>query len=81
DFAECGELVSCRCLKNEDGQLKGIAFVEFKDEEAVKKALEFNETEYSGRTIYVSKAGDREGKSKDGKGKKGKATSANKAAK
>ena len=30
--------------------------------QAVKKALEFNETEYSGRTIYVSKAGDREGR-------------------
>ena len=28
----------------------------------MKKALEFNETEYSGRTIYVSKAGDREGR-------------------
>jgi len=77
DFAECGELVSCRCLKNEDGQLRGIAFVEFKDDEAVKKALEFNETEYSGRTIYVSKAGDREGKGKgkDGKGKDGKGKS------
>eukprot|EP00439_Symbiodinium_sp_Y106_P070160 s2201_g12.t1 len=66
-FAECGGLANCRCLKTEDGQLKGIAFVEFKDEEAVKKALEFNGTEYSGRTIYVSKACDREGR-------KGKAT-------
>ncbi|CAE6970939.1 unnamed protein product [Symbiodinium sp. CCMP2592] len=74
DFAECGELASCRCLKTEDGQLKGIAFVEFKDEEAVKKALEFNKTEYSGRAIYVSKACDREGKGKGkdkGKGKGG----------
>eukprot|EP00439_Symbiodinium_sp_Y106_P071662 s2201_g12.t3 len=68
-FAECGGLANCRCLKTEDGQLKGIAFVEFKDEEAVKKALEFNGTEYSGRTIYVSKACDREGKGKGGKGK------------
>jgi RNA recognition motif-containing protein len=70
---------------NEEGNPKGIAFVQYKTEEGVKKALEFNETDYGGRTIYVSKAGeggggkgkdgkgkDGKGKGKDGKGKKGK---------
>ncbi|CAE7671622.1 unnamed protein product, partial [Symbiodinium pilosum] len=73
DFEECGELVSCRVPKNEEGNLKGFAFIEFKDEEAVKKALEFNETDYNGRRIYVSKASEGpKGKGKDGKGKDGK---------
>merc|ERR1712078_705112 len=56
-------------------QPKGIAFVEYSNEEGLKKACEFNETDYGGRTIYVSKAGeggdkgDGKGKGKDDKGK------------
>merc|ERR1719379_1155674 len=63
---------------NEEGKPKGIAFVTYKQEEGFKKALEFNETEYAGRTIYVGQAGeggkgkDGKGKGKDGKGKDGK---------
>ncbi|CAJ1346763.1 unnamed protein product, partial [Effrenium voratum] len=78
DFAECGEIVRCSAPTDEEGNLKGFAFIEYKDEEAVKKALEFNETEYSSRRIYVNKANeggkgkDGKGKGKDGKGKKGK---------
>jgi len=75
DFAECGEIVSCRLLLNDEGQPKGIAFVEYSNEEGLKKACEFNETDYGGRTIYVSPAGegggkgDGKGKGKEGKGK------------
>jgi len=78
DFAECGAITRCSVPLNEEGQVKGFAFIEFKDEEAVKKALEFNETDYEGRKIYVNKAGeggkgkDGKGKGKDGKGKDGK---------
>ena len=67
DFAECGELVSCRCLKNEagfgisgilawepsaeqDGQLRGIAFVEFKDDEVRGTCFLF------GRAVVASAA-------------------------
>merc|ERR1711937_167430 len=70
-----GEIVSCRLLLNDEGQPKGIAFVEYSNEEGLKKACEFNETDYGGRTIYVSPAGegggkgDGKGKGKDGKGK------------
>lgn len=74
DFGECGELTRCVMPKNEEGKPKGFAFIEFKDEEGVKKALEFNEQEYAGRTIYVMKAEEAgaKGKGKDGKGKDGK---------
>merc|ERR1719253_1844559 len=81
DFEECGEIVSLRLPMNEEGKPKGIAFVEFKEKEGFEAALKFNETDYGGRTIYVSKAGEGGGKGKDGdkgkgkgkdKGKKGK---------
>merc|ERR1711937_583952 len=62
-----GEIVSCRLLLNDEGQPKGIGFVEYSNEEGLKKACEFNETDYGGRTIYVSPAGERGGKG-DGKG-------------
>jgi len=86
DFAECGELVSCRMPLNEEGQCKGIAFIAYADKESMDKAIAFNETDYGGRTIYCSPAADKpdgKGKGKDGKdkgkgkgkGKKGKAPS------
>merc|ERR1712060_666040 len=71
DFAECGEIVALIMLLNEEGKPKGTAFIEYKDEEGLKKACEFNEQEYAGRTIYVSKAGEG-GKGKDGDKGKGK---------
>merc|ERR1712217_995284 len=70
DFLECGEIERLRLPLNEEGKPKGIAFIEFKTKEGFEKALEFNEQEYGGRTIYVSKADG--GKGKDGeKGEKG----------
>ncbi|CAE8662621.1 unnamed protein product, partial [Polarella glacialis] len=83
DFAECGEFARCSMPKNEEGKPRGIAFIQFNDEEGVKKALEFNEQEYGGRTIYVQMVADaathaaskggKDGKGKDGKdGKDGK---------
>jgi len=71
DFEECGEIESLRMPLNEEGKPKGIAFIEYKTEEGLKKALDFNETDYGGRTIGVAKAGEG-GKGKDGKGKDGK---------
>merc|ERR1719226_388799 len=56
---------------NDEGTCRGIAFIKFSDKEGCDKALRLNETEYGGRTIYCSMAGDSEGKGKgkDGKGK------------
>jgi len=82
DFTECGEIVNFRLPLNDEGNPRGIAFMEFKDQESVDKALKFHETDYGGRTLTVKKSGDGKGdkgKGKDGKGKgkkgKGKAPS------
>merc|ERR1719215_1731218 len=76
DFSECGEIVSLRMPLNEEGSSRGFCFIKYTDEEGMKKALEFNETDYGGRTIYCSDAAIKpEGKGKDkgkGKGKDGK---------
>merc|ERR1712087_22260 len=52
---------------NDEGRPKGFAFIPYKSEEGVTKALEFNETDYGGRTIKVNKAGDRPAGGKEGK--------------
>merc|ERR1712054_588748 len=78
DFAECGEIESLRLPINEEGKPRGIAFIKYTSKEGVEAALKFDDTEYGGRTINVSKAGeggkgkDGKGKGKDGKGKDGK---------
>merc|ERR1740133_554205 len=77
DFAECGELVSCRMLLNDEGSCRGIAFIEYTDKAGMDKAIAFNETDYGGRTIFCVAAGDKpegkgKGKGKDGKDGKGK---------
>lgn len=58
-------------MKDWEGKPKGTCFCDYKDQEGVKKALEFNETEYGGRTIYVRVAEQEGGKSKGKKGDKG----------
>merc|ERR1711912_98345 len=65
-FTECGEIVSCKLLLHDDGNCKGIAFIKFASEEGCEAAMKLNETDYRGRSILVSLAGDR-GKGKDGK--------------
>jgi len=67
DFEKCGEIVHFSMPMNWEGKPKGIAFVEFTTVEAVTKALEYNETDYGGRTIYVRKEEAKGGK----KGQKG----------
>merc|ERR1712129_95380 len=82
DFSECGTIIKFRLPRREDGSPKGIAFIQYSDAKGVTKALEFNQTDYGGRTIAVEKAGEGgKGKGEDGdkgkgkgngKGKKGK---------
>merc|ERR1711937_808120 len=71
DFTECGEIESFRMPLNEEGKARGIAFITYKNKEAVDKALAFDGTDYGGRFLKVNKAGEG-GKGKDGKGKDGK---------
>merc|ERR1712072_495362 len=57
---------------NDEGSCRGIAFIKYTDKAGMDKAMEFNETDYGGRTIYVSDAAikpEGKGKGKDGKGK------------
>merc|ERR1711937_407509 len=67
DFAECGEIESFRMPLNEEGKARGIAFITYKNKEAVDKALAFDGTDYGGRFLKVNKAGEGKGKGKDGK--------------
>eukprot|EP00928_Gymnodinium_smaydae_P004172 TRINITY_DN11447_c1_g1_i1.p1 TRINITY_DN11447_c1_g1~~TRINITY_DN11447_c1_g1_i1.p1 ORF type:complete len:487 (+),score=126.71 TRINITY_DN11447_c1_g1_i1:56-1516(+) len=75
DFGECGEVVSCKMPLNEEGACRGIAFIKYADQEACNKAIEYDNTDYGGRTINVAMAGTG-GKGKDGKGKGKDATAA-----
>lgn len=73
DFEECGKVEAVRMVNNEVGGFKGIAFVVYKDEESVKKALEYDGEDYGGRKLRVHKAGEKpEQGAKGGKGGKGK---------
>jgi len=76
DFTDCGEIEALRMPTNEDGKIKGFAFITFKNKAGCEAALKFNDEEYGGRRINVNMAGDKkkgEGKGKDkGKGKDGK---------
>jgi len=69
DFKECGEVLNVSMPLESDGRCKGIAFVKFPSKECCAKAIEFDNTEYGGRTIFVTMAIDDGGKGKDGKGK------------
>merc|ERR1712070_1316325 len=64
-----GEIERLTMPMNEEGRPKGIAFIKYAAAEGVEAALKFDNTDYGGRTINVSKAEDRGGKGKDGKGK------------
>merc|ERR1712054_261840 len=75
DFTECGEIEKLNMPMNEEGRPKGIAFIKYKSQEGFDAAIKFDNTEYGGRTINCSKAGEGKGKGKDGKGKDGKGKS------
>merc|ERR1711972_923049 len=73
DFTECGEIVNLRMPLNDEGNARGIAFIEYKDKESVEKALKFHETDYGGRSLSVRMSGEDKGKGKGKDGKDGKA--------
>merc|ERR1712060_610699 len=74
-FATCGEIDSLRLPRNAEGEVKGVAFIRFRTEESLNKALELNNTKVADRVLAVEKAtsdngkGKGKGKGKDGKGK------------
>jgi len=71
DFTECGQIQRLS-MPMADGRSRGIAFITFADKKGVDAALKYNDTDYGGRYIKVSMAGDRppKGEGKGGKGGK-----------
>ncbi|CAE7561307.1 pab1, partial [Symbiodinium pilosum] len=69
DFATCGQLKRASMPMNKEGKGKGFAYVQYKNDESMKKALEWNSTWYKGVTITVEKLGE-ESKGK-GRGRRG----------
>ena len=57
-FADYGEILSARVITDrETGRSRGFGFVELKDDDLAKKAIEeLNEAEYEGRQMVVKEA-------------------------
>eukprot|EP00928_Gymnodinium_smaydae_P088031 TRINITY_DN72193_c0_g1_i1.p1 TRINITY_DN72193_c0_g1~~TRINITY_DN72193_c0_g1_i1.p1 ORF type:complete len:438 (-),score=152.86 TRINITY_DN72193_c0_g1_i1:127-1440(-) len=56
DFEECGVIEDFFLLKDENGYSKGRCFITFQEQDAVKAALAYDNTEYGGRKIFVKLA-------------------------
>lgn len=57
DFSECGKIEKLRMLKDkESGSFRGVVFISYAEEAGVTAALEYDNTEYGGRTIKVNLA-------------------------
>ncbi|XP_042428359.1 nucleolin 1-like isoform X1 [Zingiber officinale] len=68
-FGSCGEIARISVLKDhESGAPKGMAFVDFKDQIAFKKAFELNGSELDGYTLTIDE-GKPKGDNSNGKGK------------
>lgn len=53
--ADCGPTTRIKILEG-----KGIAFITFESEEGAAKAVEFNQTEYEGRTLRINLSAERQ---------------------
>jgi len=58
-FTPCGTIVRVKVLTSPDGRSKGAAFVGFDNAASVDAALNMAGTEFLGRQLKVSKAGDK----------------------
>ncbi|XP_042451865.1 nucleolin 1-like [Zingiber officinale] len=68
-FGSCGDIARISVLKDhESGAPKGMAFVDFKDQIAYKKAFELNGSELDGYTLTIDE-GKAKGDNSNGKGK------------
>lgn len=58
-FNHCGRIIRVRVLRGDDGRSKGVGFVGFDAAEGVDAALLLNGSDYMGRTLRVSRSGER----------------------
>ncbi|KAF8822349.1 Rna recognition motif-containing protein, partial [Cardiosporidium cionae] len=66
-FEECGPIDDVRIPVFEDtGKPRGRCFIDFESEEGAKKALEYNETDIDGRTVWIDYVRPREDKPSNG---------------
>eukprot|EP00933_Yihiella_yeosuensis_P043177 TRINITY_DN3791_c0_g1_i1.p1 TRINITY_DN3791_c0_g1~~TRINITY_DN3791_c0_g1_i1.p1 ORF type:complete len:452 (-),score=137.85 TRINITY_DN3791_c0_g1_i1:257-1612(-) len=56
DFSECGVIEDLFVIRDSEGNSKGRAFLTFQEKSAVQAALQYDNTPYGGRTIYVKVA-------------------------
>nr|GMD65477.1 nucleolin 1 [Ipomoea batatas] len=54
-FGSCGEIKGTRIPTDPEGYIKGMAYVEFTDNDAVNKALELNNSQIGNNTFAVSR--------------------------
>ena len=55
-FSGCGKIVEVRVARTKEGFLKGFAHIEFDSTNAVRRAIQLNGKEFSGRVIRVDPA-------------------------
>jgi RNA recognition motif-containing protein len=69
-FGQFGEVQSLNLLKSHDGASKGICFIRFESEDAMKQAIDSSGSELLGRRIVVEKTRPREERDPSGFGGK-----------
>ncbi|XP_031111264.1 nucleolin 1-like isoform X3 [Ipomoea triloba] len=69
-FGSCGEIKGIRIPTDPEGCIKGMAYIEFTDSDAMNKALELNNSQIGNNTLYVDDAKPR-GDSRGGGGERG----------
>ncbi|KAL0372866.1 UNVERIFIED_CONTAM: Nucleolin 2 [Sesamum calycinum] len=73
-FGSCGEIARVSIPTDQDGGVKGMAYIEFKDSNAFNQALELNGSELGDGTLQVDEAkprGDSAGGGRGGGGRSG----------
>jgi len=60
-FSDCGEIKNVEMVTRKDGRFAGVAIIEFESAEGAASSLEKNETEFFGRKMFVTYAGEERG--------------------
>ncbi|KAI3453271.1 hypothetical protein Pfo_009934 [Paulownia fortunei] len=67
-FGSCGEITRISIPKDQDGGVKGIAYIDFNNSDAFNQALEFNGSEFGESTLSVEEAKPRGDSASGGRG-------------